>query len=300
MNQMTNMVVIEGILAENNLEKATFVDKNGIAQDVIRGNIKVKTTITEGDEVIDIEPEIRFFTKRLKNDGNDHPGYINLNTLMTDGQSIAKVGIENASCVRITGATVTMQEYYDPSGRFVSFPAISGSFVNIIRKEDMAAKAKAELEVVIVDMNRACDNDGVELDPPVLNISGMSVGYNGYTDLIPIVVKNPAYIPAVEATYGVGDIVKINAKLNFSSKTEMREEQVEIGDPILKPYTVKVSDIIMAGMASSSYECSAEDVQKYLNSRQQRLEDSKNKKKAAPATAERSKSITQAKATLGF
>jgi hypothetical protein len=299
--EMTNSVVVEGILSEIGLEKADYT-KDGIKHDCIRGDIKVKvvTPIVSGGEEVELEVPVRFFVKKLTNAGNENPAYTSLNTLMSSGKSIAAVGINEADCVRITGASVRMQEYYTPDGRFVTYPSISASFVNVIKRSDMEPKAKAEVELCVQQMRRLTDKDGVETG--VLQILGATVGYGEYTDVIPFVTSNPKYIAAIEASYSEGDTMKVVACLNFSSRVEKTYEEVAIGDPIERVRTINVSDLVIASVAPS--ELSADDIDPAdmtacLNKRTARIEALKTKS-ANKQNAERNKATEKAKATLGF
>lgn len=299
--EMSNNVVIEGILSEIGLEKSNYV-KDGIKHECVRGEVKVKvnTPLEQNGEVKELEVPVRFFTRKLTNAGNENPSYANLVGLIDNGKSIAAVGIDGADRVRITGARVSMQEYYTPDGRFVSFPAINGSFVNIIKDADMEPKAKAEIEVVIQNMKHVTDKDGVETGE--LRINGITVGYNGYTDIIPFTTSNPKYVAAIEATYNEGDVMKVVACLNFSSRTEKTYEEVAIGEPIERVKTINVSDLVIASIAPANLtdaDIEPADLKACLEARTARLDAAKSKA-SAKKNDERNKNTEKAKASLGF
>lgn len=299
--EMVNSVVVEGVLSEIGLERATYV-KEGITHDCIRGEIKVRvvTPIERNAEPSTLEVPVRFFTRKLTNTGNENPAYANLADIIDNGKSIAAVGLEAADRIRVTGARVTMQEFYTPDGRFVTYPSISGSFINVIGAADMEAKARAEVEIVVQHMNRLTDKDGIETG--VLQIVGATVGYGEYTDVIPFVTSNPQYIAGIEASYSEGDTMRIVACLNFSSRTEKTYEEVAIGDPIEKVRTIKVSDLVIASVAPANMsgdDIDPADLTACLNKRTARLEAAKAKANAKKGN-DRSKAAEQAKATLGF
>ena len=299
--EMVNNVVVEGILSEIGLERSNYV-KNGIKYECIRGEIKVRvnTPIEQGGEIKELEVPIRFFTRKLTNAGNENPSYTNLAELIDNGKSIAAVGVEEADAVRVTGARISMQEYYTPDGRFVSFPSVNGSFVNVIKKSDMQPKAKAEVEMIIQKMIDVTDKDGIETG--ALQIVGITVGYGEYTDVIPFVTSNPAYVAAIKATYSDGDIMKVVACLNFSSRTETTYEKVAIGEPIERHRTINVSDLVIASVAPTDLtdsDIEPADLQKCLAARTTRLEEAKAKS-AANKNAARNKNTEKAKASLGF
>ena len=300
-NEMTNSVVIEGILSEVGLERSSYV-KDGITHDCVRGEIKVRVVmpVQQNEEPSELEIPIRFFTKKLTNAGNENPSYTNLCDIIDNAKSIATVGVDEADCIRVTGARVTMQEYYTPDGRLISFPAVNASFVNIIKRSDMEFKANAEVEIVVQHMKHVTDKEGLETG--ALQIVGATIGYGGYADVIPFVTSNPSYVQAIEATYSEGDSMKIVARLNFSSRTEKSYEQVAIGEPIERVKTIKISDLVIASVAPAELTGQCEDpafLSQCLNKRTARLEEAKAKANAKKTT-ERNKATEQAKKNLGF
>jgi hypothetical protein len=299
--EMVNSVVVEGVLSEIGLERSSYV-KDGVKYECIRGDVKVRvvTPIEQGGEPAELEVPIRFFTKKLTNAGNENPAYTNLAEIIDNGKSIAAVGAEAADCVRVTGARIAMQEYYTPDGRFVSFPSVNGSFINIVKSADMEPKAKAEIEMVIQNMKHLTDKEGIETG--TLQINGITVGYNEYTDVIPFVTSNPKYVAAIEASYSEGDTMKVVACLNFSSRTEKTYEEVAIGEPIERTRTINVSDLVIASVAPTDLtdgDVDSADLQACLAKRTARIEAAKEKS-AAKKNADRNKSTEKAKANLGF
>lgn len=299
--EMKNSVVIEGILSEIGLEKGNYT-KDGTTYDVIRGEVKVRvvTPLARGEEPTELEVPARFFVKKLTNSGNENPAYTRLEDLMANGKSIAAVGEAEADCVRITGARVVMQEYYTPDGRFITFPSVSASFINVIKRADMVMKAKFDCEMVIGKMGMQTDKDGVETD--TMQITGVVVGYGEYTDIIPFITSNPQYIAGIQASYQENDTVELAGNLNFSSRTETTYEEVEIGEPIEHTRTVNVSDLIISSIKPR--EVSAEDydpadIKACLSKRTARLEALKEKAEAR-AKGGRNKEIEKKKVDLGF
>jgi hypothetical protein len=300
-NEMTNSVVIEGILSEVGLERSSYV-KDGVTHNCVRGEIKVRVVmpIEQNAEPVELEIPVRFFTKKLTNAGNENPSYTNLCEIIDNAKSIATVGLDEADCVRVTGARVSMQEYYTPDGRLISFPAVNASFVNVIKRSDMEFKANAEVEIVIQHMKHVVDKDGI--DTGALQIVGATIGYGGYADVIPFVTSNPTYVQAIEATYSEGDSMKVVARMNFSSRTEKTYEQVAIGEPIERVKTIKISDLVIASAAPAELtgECeNPEYLNECLNKRTARLEAAKGKANSKK-NAERNKATEQAKRNLGF
>ena len=305
-NEMRNYAIVEGILSEIGIEKASFTDKKtGNLVACIRGDLKIRVNmpIVSGGEVKELEVPVRFFTKQYTNSGAEHPGYTGLMNIIEHGKSIAAVGLEQADAVRITGCKIAMQEYYTADGRFMTFPSINGSFVTVIKKEDMEPKAKAEVEIVVQQFKDIVDKEGLETGE--LQIIGAHVGYGEYTDLIPFTTSNPKYIAAIRAQYSEGDSMKIVAALNFSSRTEKFYEEVAIGDPIERTRTVNVSDLVIASIAPAEAmvndinEAELRECLKKRDARIAALKDKAGQKKAAAPVAAKAKAA-ESKIDLGF
>ena len=295
--EMKNSVIVEGILSEVDLEKKTY-EKDGKMVDCIRGEIKVHVELDGKD----LEIPVRFFANKLTKTNNESPAYTNLLNFLETAKSIAAVGKDEADAVRVSGASIMMNEYFTPDNRFVTYPAVRASFINIIKRSDMAYKAVANMAMVINSMAMVTDKDGVEVDPATLRIIGMTVGYNGYTDLVPVITDNPQYISAIQATYNEGDAIEVSAKLYFTSSQVTTYEEVEIGDPIEHTRTVSTSDLKISGVKSSELGTeaySAAEVNSALASREARIENKKTAN-AQKKLNERSKSINEAKDNMGF
>lgn len=297
MANMNNNGIIEGVLSEIDLAQKVW---NG--NDVISGKVivKVSAPVVKDGPVVDCEVPVQFFTKKMTNAGVENPAYTDLNHIMTEGKSIASVGEENADCVRITSARVVMNEYYARDGHFVSFPRVNGSFIRVIPKSQVVPTAKADIDFIIRDIKHEVDKDGVETGR--LFINGINIGYNNYTDILPIVTDNPEYISAIEAVYQPGDAITASVRLLFSQKTEKTYQEVEIGDPIERVRTVSVSDLVISAISRNDRLIemySSEDVKRCLEARNARLEDRKVKNQQT-GNVERNQSSTKARIDLGF
>lgn len=305
--EMKNYAVVEGTLSEINLERKTFVDNAGKSHNTVQGGITVRVTqeVERGGGEVTLEVPVRFFAKALTNAGNENPAYTSITNILDNGKSIAVVGEEEADAIRVTGGRVGMEEYYPPgAGRLISFPSITGSFVNIIGKADMVEKANFEVEGVIDKIEKVLDKEGVPVEPPTMRLVSIHVGYGEYTHVIPFLSRRADINQGIQAAYSAGDAITLSGKINFSSTTETYLEPVEIGDPIEKQRTVRVSELLIAGVAprdinSEIYD--PEGIKACLAKRIARLEEGKAKaeqkagKTSAPRTA-----TAQEKPDLGF
>lgn len=299
--QSQNYVVIEGILSEMNLTAGKkYRNKQGIEQDTIRGDIKIKVVQDIEGEEKELEVPVNFFAPEFTNAGKSNPSYLNLETVINDMKSIASVGEELADRIRITGAKITMNEYFAPDGRFMTYPRVQGSFVTRIKPEDCAMRATWEMELYIDSMGFRYDREGIETD--VFELKGINVGYGEYAEVIPVITSQKNIASGLAATYEKGDTVPLSGRLNFTSLSETVMEEVEIGDPIEKVRTIRISDLVVTGAKSAKDEdaYTAEEIAKVLQEREKRLQDTQNKIQTTQGAEKKAPSATAEKVNLGF
>lgn len=297
MANMMNNGIVEGILAEIDLQERVWNNSDVISGKVV---VRVKAPVVKNGPVVECDVPVSFFSKKLTSNGGVNPSYSDLNTILHEGKSIAAVGIEQADAVRLTSVRVTMNEYYGRDGRFISFPRVNGSFIRIIPKTQMNPTAKVDMDFIIRDMKHETDKDGIETGRFFIN--GINIGFNDYTDIIPIVTENPEYISSIEAVYQPGDAITASVRLNFSQKTETTYQEVEIGDPIERTRTITVSDLVIAAINRNNRLIemySSEQVKSALEKRNQRIENKKISGQKA-ATTERTQNVAQSRIDLGF
>lgn len=293
--EMKNYAVVEGLLSEINLEKKVFVDGAGKSHNTVQGSITVRVTqeVERGGGEVPLEVPVRFFAKSLTNAGNENPSYTSIVAILENGQSIAVVGEDEADAIRVTGARIGMEEYYPPGAtRLISFPSITGSFINTIGKADMVQKANFEVECVIDRMESLLDKEGVPVEPATMQLVGIHVGYGEYTHVIPFLSRRTDINQGIQAAYAAGDAITLSGKINFSSTTETYLEPVEIGDPIEKQRTIRISELLIAGVAPRDMTSEIYDpveIKACLAKRIARLEENKAKamQKSGQTTAPR-------------
>lgn len=301
LRESQNYLVIEGILSEIDLEDKSFV-KDGTNKEAIGGSIKVKVNQDIEGVSRELEIPVHMFSTKITNKGTENPAYISIKKLMEDFKSIAGVGEKDADYVRITGAKAAMNEYFAPDGgRLISFPRVSASFINKIKREDCKMKATWEIEAYIGKMGYQVDKDGIETS--TYEIKGITIGYGEKADIIPFVTNQASIAKALEATYKVGDTIPMSGRLNFSSRTETVLEAVEIGDPVEKTKTINISDLVITGVKNAKDEgaYTDEDIQAAIKARTARLEASKAKSQASkPGENKAPAAKGKGKVDLGF
>lgn len=291
--QTLNNVVIEGQLSEVNLEYGVFNEN-----DVIKGSFSVRVPLEIEGEVKELDVPIRVFHSKITKAGKPNPAFNSINTIMTDLQSIAAVGEEEASYIRVTGANVRMQEYYPQgSNDLVSYPSISGSFVNVVNKNDILPKANWEMELYIHSMNEIV---GEEEGEEYLEIQGIGINYDGSAQIVPVRVYNKKIASQLQSTFSVGQTVPFSGILNFTSRQEKIVEEALIGEPVVTSRTISVSEIILTGARAPLADgYTSDQINEAVMKRKAKLEAQKQRQ-AAPKRTPKSAPTQEDKIDLGF
>lgn len=287
-----NRVKIEGILSEIDLKPGSF-KKNGQEVNSISGSIKIRVNqkLPSG-EVQELEIPVHMFASELTNKGTTNPAYESIARVMNEYTSIAAAGIDAADRVRITSGSINMNEYYGQGGNLVSFPRINASFITKVKREEFKPEATFSVVFMIGSKGFATDKDGVEI-PDRYKIGAVLPQYGGKVDVIEFLATSQGVIDATSNYWNVGDTVKANGRLNFTSRTETTLTEVDFGEPKEETRTISVSELIITGGSSTPLEgefaFDQDEVQAALKERQARLaemkENNKNKGKAGKAPA---------------
>ena len=278
-----NSVKIEGILSEIDLEAGSY-NKDGKTVEKIGGSIKVRVNQMLNGIETELDIPVYMFANKLTNKGTPNPAYASIERVMNEYKSIAAVGIDAADRVRITGANIRMNEYYGQGDKLNSYPRINASFVTKVT--DMSKynpEATFSAIFAIGGMGYETDKDGVEVADRY-KIRGIMPQYGGSVDVIDFFATSPNVIDAVSSYWEQGDTVRINGKLNFTSKTEEKLIEVDFGEPRVERKTISVSELIITGGSQTPLEgdfaFDMDEIHTALEARQARLAELKAKAKA--------------------
>ena len=283
MRQAENSVKIEGILSEIDLKTGTST-KNGKTSEYIGGSIKVRVNQMLNGVNTDLDIPVFMFANKLKNDGNPNPAYASIERVMNEYVSIAAGGMDAADRIRITNGNIRMNEYYGQTGNLNSYPRINASFVTKLTDlTKFSPEATFSVVFVIGSMGYDTDKDGVDIENR-FKIRGILPQYGDAVDVVDFYATSPNVISAVSSYWNQGDTVKINGKLNFTSKTEEKLVEVDFGEPRVERKTISVSELIITGGSQTPLEgdfaFDMDEIQAALEARQARLAELKAKAKA--------------------
>lgn len=287
LRQAENRCKIEGVLAEIDIKPGTF-NKNGQTMESIGGSITVKVTQKISGEEKELAIPIHMFASKLTNKGTPNPAYESIKRIADEYVSIAasENGEDGADRVRITNASIRMNEYYSQDGRLISFPRVNASFVQKINKSDCKPEATYMTEFVVANKSEEIDNHGEETGR--YRIDAIIPQYGGKVDVVPMYAQSPGVIDAVKTYWEIGNTVKANGRLDFSATTETTIEEVDFGEPIEKTRTINRSDLIITGGSQEPLEgdfaFDEGEIQNALAERKLRLEKQKDRDMSRAAT----------------
>lgn len=280
-----NQVKIEGILSEVGLETATF-NRKGQTTECIRGTIKIRVEQDINGTMTTMEVPISAFASRYTNAGAENPAYNSLKDVMENYKSIAACGnIDDADRVRITNGSLQENVFYAKNGDLVNTSRISASFINKIAKNECKPEATFTATIVVGNKSDELDRDGTPTNR--LNVNGVIIQYGERADLIKFIVAKPEAKNHIEQYWNDGDTVRVQGKVNFSSKTEYIEEEVGFGEPIKTAKTTSVHELLIESGSAGCLEGDAaydiKDIQSALAARKVRIEETKKPVVSAPS-----------------
>lgn len=280
-----NQVKIEGILSEVGLETATF-NRKGQTTECIRGTIKIRVEQDINGTMTTMEVPVSAFASRYTNAGAENPAYNSLKDVMENYKSIAACGnIDDADRVRITNGSLQENVFYAKNGDLVNTSRISASFINKIAKNECKPEATFTATIVVGNKSDELDRDGIPTNR--LNVNGVIIQYGERADLIKFIVAKPDAKNHIEQYWNDGDTVRVQGKVNFSSKTEYIEEEVGFGEPIKTAKTTSVHELLIESGSAGCLEGDAaydiKDIQSALAARKVRIEETKKPVVSAPS-----------------
>lgn len=280
-----NQVKIEGILSEVGLETATF-NRKGQTTECIRGTIKIRVEQDINGTMTTMEVPVSAFASRYTNAGAENPAYNSLKDVMENYKSIAACGnIDDADRVRITNGSLQENVFYAKNGDLVNTSRISASFINKIAKNECKPEATFTATIVVGNKSDELDRDGTPTNR--LNVNGVIIQYGERADLIKFIVAKPEAKNHIEQYWNDGDTVRVQGKVNFSSKTEYIEEEVGFGEPIKTAKTTSVHELLIESGSAGCLEGDAaydiKDIQSALAARKVRIEETKKPVVSTPS-----------------
>ena len=288
LRQANAKAFVEGVVSEKDLKVVTEEGKNKIT-----GHLTVKTS-----DVNFIKFNVNVNEKTKNN--TDNKTYAGIQTVMNEYKSIAEVGEEEATRVKVSG---DISPFTGKNGeKIVSYK--SNFFNRLKANEEFEPKAEFSIELFISGINPEIDAEGVETGRTI--VSGWMPTYNGIEPID--LVAEGEVAQAVDSGFEVGQTVEFYGEIINNRIETVTEIPVKIGKP-RKKVTVEIkNDLIITG-ASEAYEegitpelpYEADTIQAAIQERANRLEEAKAKAQSgAKPTANAKPSGAAHGRSLGF
>lgn len=253
LRQTENVVKIEGILSEVNIREGEFKNKTtNMMVPYLSGSIKVKVAQEINKVMTDIEVPITFFAGKYTSTGKENPAYKNILDLQNNFTSIAASDEDHADRIRITRGSLRENAFYGKNGNLVTFPEVTSSFFNKVKKDECHPCATFETVVCIGNIKEEIDREGEATG--ALIVQGIIPQYGGKVDVVDYRVVAKDAIDHISSNWEKGDTVKVIGKVNFSSSTIYEKEEMGFGEPVINARTVSVKELIITSGSNSSYE----------------------------------------------
>lgn len=214
-----------------------------------RATVTIRVTQAYGGKTETSDIQVGMFATEFTSTGKQNPAWKSLLDLM--GMKTAqKCGIENASHVRLTGATLQENNFVSRTGQLINGWQIRGSFINEAKISDVASFVT---DIFIMDMSDEVDREGDTTGR--LKIKGGIVQYGGKLDVVEFIVEQPDTVEYISRNWEVNGTVTVKGRIRVLSQ----EEEVQSsgwGEDVPETTTRFVRELIIT---TGDDECKEED-----------------------------------------
>ena len=263
---------VVGTLSEKNLEVKT---ENG--KTAIKGSLTIKTSDVN---FVTIGVNVNEMTKENKPNGT----YAGIQTVMNEYHSIAEVGEEEATKVKVSG-DINLYVNQKTGNETVGFKS---NFFNRHKEgEEFEPKAEFSIETFISSIVPEVDSEGQETGRTIVN--GWIPTYNGIEPIK--LVADSEVGSAIESTFDVGQTVEFYGEIVNNKIETVTEIPVAIGKPRRKVDVKYKNDMLITG-ASEAYEegvssekpYEAEVIKAAIQVREEKIAEEKAKAQSSNST----------------
>ena len=276
MIQATNKINLAGKL----MDVTTGDGKLADGRTYQRATVTIRVTQTDGGKEETSDVQVGMFATEFTSTGKPNPAWKSLNDLklLKTAQSC---GIDNASHVRLTGATLQENNFVSRTGQLINGWQIRGSFINEVKLADVASFVT---DIFIMDMHDEVNREGDTTGRLV--VKGGVVQYNGKLDVIEFIVEAPDTVEYITRNWETNGTVTVKGRIRVTSQ----EEEVQSsgwGEDVPDTTTRFVRELIIT---TGDDECKEEDfaydpveIKKAFNERKAAIEQMQiNARASAP------------------
>lgn len=214
-----------------------------------RATVTIRVTQAYGGKTETSDIQVGMFATEFTSTGKQNPAWKSLLDLM-EMKTAQKCGIENASHVRLTGATLQENNFVSRTGQLINGWQIRGSFINEAKISDVASFVT---DIFIMDMSDEVDREGDTTGR--LKIKGGIVQYGGKLDVVDFIVEQPDTVEYISRNWEVNGTVTVKGRIRVLSQ----EEEVQSsgwGEDVPETTTRFVRELIIT---TGDDECKEED-----------------------------------------
>ena len=245
-----------------------------------RATVTIRVTQAYGGKTETSDIQVGMFAVEYTSTGKQNPAWKSLLDLM-QMKTAQSVGIDKASHVRLTGATLQENNFVSRSGQLINGWQIRGSFINEAKVSDVASFVT---DIFIMNMEDEVDREGDTTGR--LKIKGGIVQYGGKLDVVDFIVEQPDTVEYISRNWEVNGTVTVKGRIRVLSQ----EEEVQAsgwGEDVPETTTRFVRELIIT---TGDDECKEEEfaydpveIKKAFNERKAAIEQMQiNARAAAP------------------
>ena len=179
-----------------------------------RATVTIRVTQTYGGKTETSDIQVGMFATEFTSTGKPNPAWKSLNDLMLM-KTAQNVGIDNASHVRLTGATLQENNFVSRTGNLINGWQIRGSFINEAKVSDIASFVT---DIFIMSMDDEVDREGETTGR--LKIKGGIVQYGGKLDVVDFIVEAPDTVEYIQRNWEVNGTVTVKGRIRVLSQEE--------------------------------------------------------------------------------
>ena len=243
--QATNKLNLAGTLMDVSFGDGKLSD----GRPYQRATVTIRVTQTFGGKEETSDVQVGMFATEYTSTGKNNPAWKSLNDLKLM-KTAQNVGIDHASHVRLTGASLQENNFVSRTGQLINGWQIRGSFISEVKASDVASFVT---DIYIMKKIDEVDNEGTPTGR--LIIQGGIVQYNGRLDVVNFIVENPDNVEYVSRNWDENGTVTVKGRIRVLSQ----EEEVQAsgwGEDIPETTTRFVRELIIT---AGDDECKDEE-----------------------------------------
>jgi hypothetical protein len=240
-------------------------------RDYRRASLTIRVTQTYGGHEETSEIPVSIFATHYTSAGKLNSGWKSIEDLH-NFKSVQDVGMDNADKIRITGSSISENNFVSRNGQLINGWQIRGMFVSGATTEEVASFIN---DIFIMDMHEELDRN----DEPTgrLVIKGGLVQYGGKLDVLEYIVEQPEAVEYISSHWNVNDTVTVRGRIRVTSQEEKHSaSESSWGEELPETSTRMVRELIITRGSDEPFDedfaYDAVEIKKAFNERKARLE----------------------------